>query len=899
MFTIFRYLLLACLLSAGFASSAFSADEKVDVGDAVVAFFNDPIPTQRNTLTLSEADHLGFLLMDDVTESVVNSDPDRLIKAVSRAREQKTLMSDQSLRVLAFSETVMGTIAQEAELNRFVSLLSVLQNFDAQDDWYVRSTTHSLAAFILITKNETVQAAREVDSAMTIIPTELSDWATGARLLASEVALALHGIQGNPEFMLEAAVLQREAKSAIGEDFNRYELMTNFIYAFNRSRNFQAAAKTAELLLVEPRPSEMIAGLSNVYIAQTYNELRRYQEAKDLAQEALMTSDHPHILRRADNAYMISLAGLGQVEEARAFMQEKGLAYSHDELLNEIDAEAILHAEALIASHIGDAPLAIALIQRRTDLIISRVQKSNSSRMTSMLSNLENTRGRQLERESALEREAELRAKQLEQQTKTNRLLWVLLAVLTIAFNLLLAFLRYREKNNRKVQALQEEALSAEKMKTEFLGVVNHELRTPLNGIIGISDAMIHHASDPILKTQAEAVQESGQLLFDLLDSLITMSTIEGDRLTLASEEVDLSRIITSEAQEWEAAAQAKAVAFSHYVSPDVGTLLISDKKHFRQCVRYLLSNAVRFTHEGRIHLHATAEPDGPKHMQLCLIVADTGQGISDAVLERLFKPFLQADSTMTRKYGGAGLSLAIARKLARMMDGDLTVTTREGRGSEFKLTARLPRADVYNEGLDQSHFESATDEAIAPTVTGDAIRIAAPADPLDTEVAVPVGIDQLEEPEDIIDLMLNQQLFSDGEDAEARPAPLSSLSVLVGDDMTLQTSGLRAGLKSIGCRAVPCDDADTLIEQLGRQRFDVVILNLRAPALGGIDTIERIRTLSGPAATIPILALDQAGKTYGRDGDDPDFTLCLTHPVTEEELTVALRTLDQAKRAA
>ncbi|GLQ20793.1 hypothetical protein GCM10007854_17480 [Algimonas porphyrae] len=883
-----RYLWLSCLFSLCCVPLAQASDRSILISDAVVDFFSEAEPVNPVELSLRKRDRLGYDLMNELIEALVNADKSRIEAAVETARAEANAMSPASLRILDFSETVLTLFDNENQVDRFDQLRSYFQSHPHQTDWYIESIAESLTAFTLVSLNDTVRAAEHLDQAMHIIPTELSDWATSARLLASEVAMTLHGLQGNPVFMLDAARTQRKAKAAIGETLNRYELMTNFVYAFNRVRDFESAAQVAELMLIEPQPENMIEGLGEVYVAQTFVEVGRYAEARDLARQSLAVTKHPQIRRRAHYAHMLGLAGLGREAEARAIMTEQGWVYSRDELLNDITAEAVIHAEALIAMHREDSAFALALMKRRTDLIISRVQNSNSANMTALLSSLENTQGRQLEREDALAREAALKAVQLEQQTKMNRLLWVLLAVLTIAFNMLLAFLRYREKLSRKVQALQKDALSAEKMKTEFLGIVNHELRTPLNGIIGISDAMIHNASDPTTKAQAEAVQESGQLLFDLLDSLITMSTIEGNRLALAADEADLSRTITAEAKSWEPAAEQKNVAFSHYVAPEVGTLIVGDQKRIRQCVRFLLSNAVRFTHEGRIHLHATAEPDGPKHMALSLVVADTGQGISEAVQERMFKPFLQADSTMTRKYGGAGLSLAIARKLARMMDGDLTVTSREGRGSEFHFTARLPRADAYEPEL---AVEAET-------------MLAAEAGPQTLTAPAPAGLDALSEPEEIIDLMLEQQLFA--ETTDVSPArlsaqgatALSSLTLLVGDDLTLQTSEMRAALKSMGCQTVAVDQADQLIEQLERKRFDVVILNLHSPALGGRDTAARIRQLPVPAGQVPLIALARPGQT-GVDADDAMFDHVLTHPVTKAEIEAALSQIQTVGRAA
>lgn len=811
--------------------------------DSVLQFF-------EQTQTLPAADQVqkveiesrSVALMDDVIESVANNDVERLSAAIKKARGLQGVNESDWPTALRLAEGVLEALNSTTESRNSDQLLQFLDDFDAQGNWYVQSLAQSISGYIFITRNQLLVAARYIDDAMQLIPTELSDRVTNARLRTSDISMILHGAQGNPQFLLEAAKVQRDVKAEIGETINRYELMTNFVFTLNRVRDFEGAAKIAELLVLEDRPEDSLPGLAEGYMAETFNELHDYARARQLSERALALSEYPVVVTRANYMLVVALAGLGREDEAHAIMDEQGWDHDHDGLLTQINAQAILHAEALLAMHRSDPKFALSLMKRRTDLLVQRVQRSNSADMTSLLSNLENTRERQSERESAIQREAELRAVQLEQKTNLNRLLWALIAVLTIAFNLLLAFLRYRERLSGKVQGLQKDALSAEKMKTEFLGVINHELRTPLNGIIGISDAMIHHAKDPTMQAQASAVQESGQLLFDLLDSLITMSTIEGNRLTLETEAANLSKAIANEAQDWAAPAEKKGLTFTTFIAPELSETVIADEKRLRQCVRFMLSNAVRFTHDGRIHLHATAAPDVEGDLAVKIIVADTGQGMSEDVQSRLFKPFLQADAMMTRKYGGAGLSLAIGRKLARMMDGDLDVTSREGAGSEFVLTAKLPIATPV----------AATKAAKSNSAEIHPIKVEkTSAVPPQTLGSVPTLIlDDVVEPEEIIDLMLEEQLFSPPTGSEAR------MTVLLGDDGGVQTQDLRSSLQDLGCRCVQAETSPQLLKRLDDRQIDVVMLNVQLSGLDAVDTIVEIRQRSDQGYPILIVGL-------------------------------------------
>ncbi|MGJ8560447.1 MAG: sensor histidine kinase [Litorimonas sp.] len=738
-----KYLIASCCAIACSVTTANAENTRL-IGDEIVTFLTQQQPAAPSSLAPSKIEGATVHLIDEVAQSLFTSDSDRLFAAVSAAKQHNYDNNPEWLKTVDFTQGIADIITNSPTQDHTKNLIEYLDTFDPEGDWFLQSVSTSLASFFYVSSNQVLVATERADEAIKVVPSQLSAKVTTARIFASDSAIAIHALQGNPELMLNAARLQATARAEIGETVNRYELMTNFVFALNRARQYESAAQVAELLINEPMPEDNIVGLSEAYMASTFNELNNYAKAETLALAALQGSDHPVVDRRGSLELLVALSGLGKKAAAEQLMVSRGWKYSRDALLATVDNQSILHAEVLLAMHRDEQAYALALMKRRTDLLINQVQSMNSTDISAMLSNLENTRERQVEREGALQREAEMRAIQLEQKTKLNRLLWVLIGGLTIAFNFLLAFLRYREKLNVKVQGLQEDALSAEKMKTEFLGVINHEIRTPLNGIIGISDAMIHHASNPIMREQAETVQESGQLLFDLLDSLITMSTIEGNRLSLDKEEDSLAKTILRETAEWDKAAAKKGLTFTHFIGPELTDAVIADHKRIRQSLRYLLSNAIRFTQAGRVHLHATATPDTDGHLGVTIIVADTGQGISDDVQSRLFKPFLQADATMTRKYGGAGLSLAIARKLARMMGGDLVVKSREGRGTEFTFTARLPLAHTAAEPINAD---------VKPA----------------TMAPIP-ALDAVDEPEAIIDLMLGEQLLSARPDDAGKP---------------------------------------------------------------------------------------------------------------------------------
>ena len=173
------------------------------------------------------------------------------------------------------------------------------------------------------------------------------------------------------------------------------------------------------------------------------------------------------------------------------------------------------------------------------------------------------------------------------------------------------------------------------------------------------------------------------------------MSRIDGEKMELYPEPTNVHDIMTDLDKSWRQKIEDKGVTFTSFIENSLSDEIILDKGRFHQCLNSLLSNAAKFTDQGRVHLHITARStEVDNEIEITAIVADTGQGMSEEVQGKLFTPFLQADSSMTRKHGGSGLGLAITRSLARMMGGDVTMISNQGRGSEFTLTVKGRRSE-------------------------------------------------------------------------------------------------------------------------------------------------------------------------------------------------------------
>ena len=231
---------------------------------------------------------------------------------------------------------------------------------------------------------------------------------------------------------------------------------------------------------------------------------------------------------------------------------------------------------------------------------------------------------------------------------------------------------------------------AASQHKSQFLASMSHELRTPLNAIIGLSDMLVQHA--PRFGTEKAAeplarIHRAGTHLLGLVNQVLDLSKIEAGKLELNPESVTVAPLIDEVAGTARQLAEQKSNKLSVDYPRDLGTLTV-DPMRLRQILLNLLSNACKFTEKGQVSLNVRrATIDGGSWIEFA--VTDTGIGMTPEQMGKLFEEFSQAEATTARQYGGTGLGLAITRKLARMMGGDVTVTSEQGKGSVF--TVRLP----------------------------------------------------------------------------------------------------------------------------------------------------------------------------------------------------------------
>ncbi|MGB0522409.1 MAG: PAS domain S-box protein [Flammeovirgaceae bacterium] len=381
----------------------------------------------------------------------------------------------------------------------------------------------------------------------------------------------------------------------------------------------------------------------------------------------------------------------------------------------------------------------------------------------------------------------------------------------------------------RATEQLREAKDIAEKslaVKKQFLSNMSHEIRTPMNGIIGMIDLLSETNLDEEQQEFVTTVKKSSGSLLTILNDILDLSKIEAGKMRLRKRPIQLHKLVDKLYALFSHQAQGKNTELSYHLSPNLPDYIMADETRLLQILSNLTSNAIKFTEDGQVKIHAELISTKEQVYRLKFSVQDTGIGISKDNLDLLFKQFSQVDNSYTKSYGGTGLGLAISQEFTKMMDGEIGVESERYKGSTFWFT-------IQASACTQEEIEEA-------------------------ELRAKQGID-----------------FS----------LTSSHKLLVVDDNSVNLQVASKILEKAGCEVIIAQNGQAAIDLAAQHQFELIFMDIQMPSMNGMSATRRIRRILGkrtpPVIAMTAFSLQEEREEFLAAGMD-DF---ISKPIKAQEL--------------